>query len=203
MSNFVKSKLLIYLRTSCPIEDIWMRHRLKLTLLLISVTNSEWSTWSMWNEWTHWSYCSLTCGEGQRYRRRTCKTKSSGHKADVRWCRGDHRETLPCYERACRGLHPVRRFRGRGRRWNHRGTFRLLRWLTQRICFGLAQHFDGLNASYLYKPFKGLYRISRYRVRLRKPENMFAGVHEASLVDGRLRQWLVRYLMRHVRVRSY
>ena len=37
MSNLVKSKLLIYLRTSCPVEDIWIRHLLKLILYLFQL----------------------------------------------------------------------------------------------------------------------------------------------------------------------
>ncbi|XP_071500133.1 thrombospondin-1-like [Diadema antillarum] len=51
-----------------------------------------------WGRWTHWSYCSQTCGEGRRYRRRSCMTQPGSHSLT---CRGQHRVAQPCIERAC------------------------------------------------------------------------------------------------------
>ncbi|XP_072174878.1 uncharacterized protein [Diadema setosum] len=51
-----------------------------------------------WGLWTHWSYCSQTCGEGRRYRRRSCVTQPGSHSLT---CRGQNREAQPCIERAC------------------------------------------------------------------------------------------------------
>ncbi|XP_013419113.1 coadhesin isoform X7 [Lingula anatina] len=49
-----------------------------------------------WTQWSHFSQCSVTCGNGERSRVRTCIGGEAGYS-----CRGDATEYIECNQRPC------------------------------------------------------------------------------------------------------
>ena len=47
-----------------------------------------------WDNWSAYGSCSLSCGDGQKTRSRTCSTDGA--------CVGDLTETIECSDGACR-----------------------------------------------------------------------------------------------------
>ena len=52
-----------------------------------------------WTEWTEWTDCSVTCGNGTRYRNRSCTNPAPAHRG--RDCEGKREETKNCFPRHC------------------------------------------------------------------------------------------------------
>lgn len=60
---------------------------------LFLVSDSTWSTW------TAWSACSVTCGQGQKSRSRSCGNST----LDNQSCPGNNNETTNCQIQSCPG----------------------------------------------------------------------------------------------------
>lgn len=52
-----------------------------------------------WTEWTEWTDCSVTCGNGTRYRNRSCTNPAPAHGGSD--CEGEREEVKNCFPRHC------------------------------------------------------------------------------------------------------
>ncbi|XP_062517169.1 adhesion G protein-coupled receptor B3-like, partial [Corticium candelabrum] len=99
-----------------------------------------WSTWSgcmnsQWQSWTAWSACSVTCGQGKRYHRRSCVPAKCG---GVSYCKG----AVTVYGNCNSGCCPVHGSWGSWGRWSAcsascgAGTQKRIRTCIQPKCGG-------------------------------------------------------------------
>lgn len=58
----------------------------------------------VWNDFNDWSACSVTCGEGYRYRKRECVSSTDrSRKIPSDHCIGKDMEIKPCDVTTCPG----------------------------------------------------------------------------------------------------
>ena len=54
-----------------------------------------------WTEWGPWGECSLTCGGGEKVRRRRCEIPGARSLARATLCPGPETDTMKCNENKC------------------------------------------------------------------------------------------------------
>ncbi|XP_071840410.1 uncharacterized protein [Apostichopus japonicus] len=62
---------------------------------------SSGSSWATWSDWSSWGQCSVTCGRGEKVRRRRCEMVIEGFPIPADSCIGSSEEVAACEVKAC------------------------------------------------------------------------------------------------------
>ncbi|PIK58317.1 angiogenesis inhibito [Apostichopus japonicus] len=63
--------------------------------------DSSGSSWATWSDWSSWGQCSVTCGRGEKVRRRRCEMVIEGFPIPADSCIGSSEEVAACEVKAC------------------------------------------------------------------------------------------------------